>query len=38
MSLTLNGSSALQHFECGNMVELHNGILSSGKFSLGANF
>ena len=38
MSPALNGSSALQHFECGNMVELHNGILYSGKFSLGVNF
>ena len=25
MSPTLNGSSALQHFECGNAVELRNG-------------
>ena len=27
MSPTLNGSSALQHFEHGNAVEIHNGII-----------
>ena len=26
-SPALNGSSALQHFECGNMVEIHNEIM-----------
>ena len=27
MSLALNGSSALQRFEHGNVVEIHNGIM-----------
>ena len=28
MSPALNGSTALQHFKCGNMVEIRNGITS----------
>ena len=27
MSPALNGSTALQHFERGNVVEIHNGIM-----------
>ena len=27
MSPALNGSFALQHFECGNAVEMYNGIM-----------
>ena len=27
MNPSLNGSSALQHFECGNAFEIHNGIM-----------
>ena len=27
ISSTLNGISVLQHFECGNTIELHNGIM-----------
>ena len=27
MSPTLNGSSALQHFECSNVIEIRNGIM-----------
>ena len=27
MSPTLNGSSALKHYECGNVIEIRNGIM-----------
>ena len=38
MSTNFNGSFALQRFEHGIAVELHNGILYSGYFSRRSNF
>ena len=35
MSSTLIGSSALQHFECGNVVEIHNVQFLTGTVRVG---